>query len=204
MKIRNSEPIIRIESLKYKNCQFTPKNRRGLSSVVGALLFVVLMVSAFSMLGIALDYQGEMGATAKLVATADLKKQQEDFNINIFTDSNQLLIVDVINKGQNAVEIPTLIITNSSDVANGFPIALYDIPSDTSFVGPGYTDNILTTTPITLELAQSPGDIVLYHFKVITSRGTIKTTSVSCDDLQCVLGQQMMYLMEYRIMQQPN
>ena len=185
MKIRNPEPIIRIESLKCKNFQFTPKNRRGLSSVVGALLFVVLMVSAFSMLGIALDYQGEMGATAKLVATADLKKQQEDFNINIFTDSNQLLIVDVINKGQNAVEIPTLIITNSSDVANGFPVALYDIPSDTSFVGPGYTDNILTTTPITLELAQSPGDIVLYHFKVITSRGTIKTTSVSCDDLQC-------------------
>jgi len=78
-----------------------------------------------------------------------------------------------------------LIITNSTDVTNGFPTAVYDIPSDTSFVGPGYTDNILTTTPITLGLAQSPGDIVLYHFKVISSRGTIKTTSVSCDDLQC-------------------
>jgi hypothetical protein len=78
-----------------------------------------------------------------------------------------------------------LIITNSTDVTNGFPTAVYDILSDASFVGPGYTGNIVITTPITLGLAQNPGEIELYHFKVISSRGTIKTTSVSCDDLQC-------------------
>ena len=171
--------------MKYKNCQFTPKKRRGLSSVVGALLFVVLMVSAFSMFGVALDNQGETGKTAKMVANADLKKQQEDFTINIFTDGAQLLTVDVRNIGQNAVEIPTLIITNSSDIANGFPTIVYDLQSDTSFVGPGYTGNVVSTTPITLGLADNPGDTKLYHFKVISSRGTIKTTTVSCDDLQC-------------------
>jgi len=171
--------------LKFKDFQFIPKKRRGLSSVVGALLFVVLMVSAFSMLGLVLDVQENQGITAKMVATAELKKQQENFKINIFTDPNQLLTVDVDNIGQNAVEIATLIITNSSDVANGFPTAVYDIPSDTSFVGPRKNGNVVSSTPLTLGLAQNPGDIELYHFKVISSLGTIKTTSVSCDNTAC-------------------
>jgi len=142
------------------------------------------MVSAFSMLGIALDYQGDMAQTAKIVATADLNKQLEDFTIQIYTDSNQLISVDVKNKGQNAVQIPTLIITNSSDYANGFPVTVYDIPSNTMFVGPGRIGNVVSTTPITLGLAQANAT-ELYHFKVISSLGTIKTTSLICDDTTC-------------------
>jgi len=171
--------------MKFKDCQYTPKNRRGLSSLVGGLLFVVLMVSAFSLFGTILDTQDNMGKTAKMVATAELKKQQEDFTINIFTDGNQLLTVDVNNKGQNSAEISTIIITNSTDFENGFPTALYEIPSDTSFVGPGKNENVVSTTPITLGLAQNPGEFELYDFKVISSLGTIKTTSVSCDDTAC-------------------
>jgi len=171
--------------MKFKDCQFRPKNRRGLATVVGGLIFVILMVSAFSMFGLAMEYQGDMGQTAKIVANADLKKQQEDFKINIFTDSNQLLTVDVTNIGQNHVEIPTLIITNSTDAANGFPTKVHDIPSSRSFVAPGYTGNVVLNLPITLKLAQNPGDTELYHFKVISSLGTIKTQSVSCDDTRC-------------------
>jgi len=171
--------------MKFKDCQFRPKNRRGLATIVGGLIFVILMVSAFSMFGLAMEYQGDIGQTAKIVANADLKKQQEDFKINIFTDSNQLLTVDVTNIGQNHVEIPTLIITNSTDAANGFPTKVHDIPSSRSFVAPGYTGNVVLTFPITLKLAQNPGDTELYHFKVISSLGTIKTQSVSCDDTRC-------------------
>ncbi len=172
--------------MNFKDCQFSPKNRRGLSSVVGALFFVILMVSAFSMLGGVLQNQGDMGQTAKIVANADLKKQQEDFKINIYANPpNQLLSVDVENVGQNHVEIPTLIITNSTDAANGFPTKVYDIPSDTWFVAPDYTQNIVSTTPITLKLAQNSEDIEVYHFKVISSIGTIKTTTVSCDNTRC-------------------
>ncbi len=115
--------------MKFKDCQFEPKNRRGLSSVIGALIFMILMVSAFSMLGLVLDNQGEMSQTAKVVANADLKKKQENFKINIYANPpNQLLTVDVENVGQNHVEIPTLIITNSTDAANGFPTKVHDIP----------------------------------------------------------------------------
>jgi len=171
--------------MNFKDCQFSPKNRRGLSSVVGALFFVILMVSAFSMLGGVLQNQGDMGQTAKIVANADLKKQQEAFTINVYTDSNQLLTVNVKNIGQNHVEIHTLIITNSTDAANGFPTKVHDILSSSSFVAPGYTQNVVSTTPLTLNLAANPGDIELYHFKVISSLGTIKTQSVSCDDTRC-------------------
>jgi flagellin-like protein len=83
--------------VKFKDYQFTPKNRRGLSSVVGALLFVVLMVSAFSMFGIALDNQGGMAKTAKIVANADLKKQQEDFTINSKRISRLIFLQTLIN-----------------------------------------------------------------------------------------------------------
>jgi len=172
--------------MKFKDCQFEPKNRRGLATVVGGLIFIILMVSAFSMFGLALEYQGDMGQTAKIMANADLKKQQEDFKINIYANPpNQLLTVDVENVGPNHVEIHTLIITNSTDAANGFPTKVHDIPSDTWFVAPGYTQNIVSTTPITLKLAQNPGDIEVYQFKVISSIGTIKTTSLSCDDTRC-------------------
>jgi len=171
--------------MKFKDCQFEPKNRRGLATVVGGLIFIILMVSAFSMFGLALEYQGDMGLTAKIMANADLKKQQEAFTINVYTDSNQLLTVDVKNIGQNPVEIHTLIITNSTDAANGFPTKVHDILSSSSFVAPGYTGNVVSTTPITLGLAQNPGDIKVYHFKVISSIGTIKTQSVSCDDTRC-------------------
>jgi len=98
--------------MKLKDCQYTTKNRRGLSSIVGALFFMVLMVSAFSMLGLALQYQGDMSETARIVANANLSQQQEDYKINIYTDSNQLLTVDVNNVEQNVVEIFSLVITN--------------------------------------------------------------------------------------------
>jgi len=174
--------------MKRKDFQYTTKKRRGLSSIVGSLFFVVLMVSAFSMFGLALQSQSDMGETARIVANANLSQQQEDYKINIYTDSNQLLTVDVNNVEQNVVEIFSLVITNKTGVvaaAAGYPVNIHDIPLDSSFVTPGETANVVSTTPITLALAANPGDIELYHFKVISSLGTIKTQSVSCDDTVC-------------------
>jgi len=68
--------------MKFIACNFTTKNRRGLSSVVGALLFVVLMVATFSVLGIALNTQTDIVSTARDVSEKDLKKLKEDFVIN--------------------------------------------------------------------------------------------------------------------------
>ena len=68
--------------MKFKDCQYS-KKRRGLSTIVGALLFVVLMVATFSVLGIALNSQTEIATTSRDVADMDLKKQQEKFDFRL-------------------------------------------------------------------------------------------------------------------------
>jgi len=78
--------------MKSKNCRFNPKKRRGLSSVIGALLFVVLMVATFSVLGIALNTQTDIVSTARDVSDIDLKKQQEDFIVRLRFLSRTLIV----------------------------------------------------------------------------------------------------------------
>ena len=122
--------------MKSKYYQYTPKNRRGLSSIVGALLFVVLMVATFSVLGIALTSQTDIVQTSRDVSNLGLKQQQEDFTINsILQESGEFLEINATNRGQNAAEIFTMIMTNKSDI--GQPTKTYQIPSDTSYLAPG-------------------------------------------------------------------
>jgi len=163
--------------MKFKNCQFNPKKRRGLSSVVGALLFVVLMVATFSVLGIALNTQTDIVSTARDVSSIDLKKQQEEFSANIFANATDFLFVDVHNRGQNPVEIFTVVVTNSTQTE------IYEISSATSFVAPGFTENVVSTPSI--KLTRPTSGFEFYNFKVISSLGTIKTGSIICSTSSC-------------------
>jgi archaellum component FlaF (FlaF/FlaG flagellin family) len=168
--------------MKIKNLQRLPKNRRGLSSVVGALLFVVLMVATFAVLGVALDSQTEIVSTNREVADKGLKKQQENFVIsNIEQKPGNTLEINLKNNGQNAAEIFTLIMTNSSDSANGFPTTTYEIPSNTSFLPPGTTDSTNIIETLGLEMKPASSGLDTYQFKVISSLGTIKKFNVVCD-----------------------
>ena len=80
--------------MKFKGCKLTLRKRRGLSSVVGALLFVVLMVATFAVLGVALNTQTDIVSTGRDVAEIGLEKQLEDFNTNIFANSTEFLTVN--------------------------------------------------------------------------------------------------------------
>jgi len=166
-------------TMKFIDWQFTPKKRRGLSSVVGALLFVVLMVATFSVLGLALNTQTDIVSTGRDVAATDLKKQQEDFIIGVTSNPFPLLEVAVNNQGQNPVEIFTMVITNKTNAAAGYPTTVYDIPSDTSFIASGDSSNILSTTPLTLAANNT------YGIKVISSLGTIKKVDLVCGSSSC-------------------
>jgi hypothetical protein len=75
-----------------------PKNRRGLSSVVGALFFTVLMVAGFSVLSLALDAQTDIVTTQRIVSDIEIKKQQEEFGVLVSTDVNDLLDVSIHNQ----------------------------------------------------------------------------------------------------------
>ena len=169
--------------MKSKNFQFNPKKRRGLSSVVGALLFVVLMVATFSVLGVALNTQTEIVDTSRSVADMGLKKQQEKFIINnVVQPIGSTLQIHATNKHPtNPTEIFTLVMTNSSDISNGFPTTTIDIPSETSFLPPSTDDTTDIVETLNLKMKTPPSGTDLYQFKVISSLGNVEKFNLVCD-----------------------
>ena len=142
-----------------------PKNRRGLSSVVGALFFTVLMIAGFSVLSLALDAQTDIVTTQRIVSDIEIKKQQEEFGVLVSTDANDLLNVSINNQGQNPVEITSVWITNKT--LPDEPVKRYSINFDDAFVPPGFVSNVVSTQT----LAITPDK---YDIKVISSYGSIK------------------------------
>ena len=167
--------------------------RRGLSSIVGALLFVVLMVSTFAVLGVALTAQTDIASTGRDVAASDLKKQQEDFRIDVSTDSPippnpAELFIAVENNGPNTIEISTVVVAQLTKVLEDYPVDVYDIPPDLSFITPESKQNILPPGLILLDLADPSTTgvgIEQYQIKVISSLGTKKLWTVTCDENGC-------------------
>jgi len=148
---------------------FSPKNRRGLSSVVGALFFTVLMIAGFSVLSLALDAQTDIVTTQRIVSDIEIKKQQETFSVFASTDANDILNVSINNQGQNPVEITSVWITNKT--LSDEPVKRFPINYDDAFVPPGFVSNVVSTQ--TLEMIPDTYDI-----KVVSTFGTIKTVEM--------------------------
>ena len=142
-----------------------PKNRRGLSSVVGALFFTVLMIAGFSVLSLALDAQTDIVTTQRIVSDIEIKKQQEEFGVLVSTDVNDMLDVSIHNQGQNPVEITSIWITNKT--LPDQPVMRYEINYDDAFVPTGFVSNVVSTQT----LVMSPDK---YDIKVVSSYGSIK------------------------------
>ena len=176
--------------MKFENYRFTPKKRRGLSSIVGALLFVVLMVATFSVLSVALTTQTDIASTSRDVAARDLAKQQEDFTMA--SQTNALLppelTVNVDNDAKNPLEIFSLVISDQQ-AEPGFitTTTVYDIPADASFIMPGDEENILATTvpPITLPLPLPLENEIIYTFKTVSSLGNFAFDTIFCTEFGC-------------------
>lgn len=153
----------------HEQFSFQLKKRRGLSSVVGALFFTVLMIAGFSVLSLALDAQTDIVTTQRVISDIEIKKQQEQFAIFASTDENNILSVGVKNQGQNPVEISSVWIINKT--LSDQPATRYDVNFDDAFVSSGFTANILSTQ--TLQMIPDKYDI-----KVISSYGTKKIDEV--------------------------
>ena len=145
-------------------------SRRGISTVVGALLFTVLMIAAFSVLSLALDVQTDIVSTQRMVTDVEIKKQQERFGIAAVTDGNNTLSINVNNLGQNPVEISSIWITNKT--LTDQPTKRFDIDYNDAFISSGFTSDILKSKTLTL----IPDT---YDIKIISSFGTIKTIELT-------------------------
>ena len=146
------------------------KNRRGISTVVGALFFTVLMIAGFSALALALDAQTDIVNTQRMISETELKKQQERFSIGASTNANNNLEIFVNNHGQNPVEIASIWIINKT--LSDQPAQRFTIPSDSAYVSSGYGSQILSSSSLTM----TPDE---YDIKVVSTYGTIEQTELS-------------------------
>ena len=151
---------------------FLTKKRRGLSSVVGALFFTVLMIAGFSVLSLALDAQTDIVTTQRMVSDVEIKKQQENFRVLASTDGNDILSIAVNNLGQNPVEVSSIWIVNKTQ--SDQPVKRFDINYKDSFISSGSSSNILSSQT----LKMIPDD---YEIKVVTTHGTMKIIDFSND-----------------------
>ena len=175
--------------MKIKNYKYRPRKRRGLSTIVGALLFVVLMVSTFTAFGTALDSQTDIVSVSRDVADAGLKKQQEEFSIEATAIGipavNLSVIVD--NLGQNSIEISSVVVTQEVDVTGIFPSDRYEIPPDAAFIASGDNRDVLASLPpIPLTLPNPLDPDIIYSIKVISSLGTIQLDNIICNLTDCL------------------
>jgi len=152
--------------MNLKRSTLRPQNRRGLSSVVGALFFTILMIAGFSVLGLALDAQTDIVTTQRIVSDIEIKKQQERFGVFASTDGNNILNISINNQGQNPVEISSVWIVNKT--LSDQPATRHAVTYDDAFVPTGFITNVLSTQ--SLEMIPDTYDI-----KVISTFGTIKT-----------------------------
>ena len=156
-----------------------PNSRRGISSVVGALIFTVLMIAGFSAMSLALNSQTDIVNTQRVVSDIELKKQQEQFGIIVSTDANNILNVSVDNMGQNPVEISRVWITNKTLATQ--PAKPFSVTSDDAFVPTGFTSNVLSNQP----LYMIPDT---YDVKVISTLGTVKVTEFTVGTISSSSG----------------
>lgn len=149
---------------------FSPDSRRGISSVVGALIFTVLMIAGFSAMSLALDSQTDIVNTQRVVADVELQAQQEEFDIQVSTNVNNILNVTIDNIGQNPVQISHLFITNKTMASQ--PVQDFFITSDDAYISPGHQSNVVSTQT----LYMTPD---IYDIKVISALGTVKIAELN-------------------------
>lgn len=156
-----------------------PKNRRGLSSVVGALFFTILMVSGFSVLSLALDAQTDIVTTQRMISDIEIKKQQEQFGVLASVDENDILSVSIQNQGQYPVEISSMWITNKT--LSDQPAERYTVNYDDAFISSGFTNNVFSS-----QILQMIPDT--YDIKIISAFGSIKTVELDTNSGSSFIG----------------
>ncbi len=145
-------------------------NRRGISTIVGGIIFLVLLSGGFSAFFVALDVQKDTINTHREISKSVIEITLEKFVISAGTNPvDNTFEIQVENQGVNPVEITNIWIINRSSVeVPPYTAQSIDVDYDDAFVPPGYDTQILENTPLSL----SPG---LYDIKVVSALGTIVT-----------------------------
>jgi len=159
------------------------KSRKGISSIIGGIFFLVLMTAGFTVYYVALDSQSQMLDTQKIIADSEIAKIQEDFVVAASSNpADNRLSLQVANIGNNPIEIADIWIINKTDA--GEPAERHDLNYADVSIPVGHTGNILENTALYLNPE-------VYDIKVISSIGTIKTIEFDVNGGSNILKAQM-------------
>lgn len=157
------------------------RKRRGISTIVGGIIFVVLLTAGFSTFFVAMDVQSDTINAQRTISNSIIEKTQEKFTIAAATDDSTnwpTLGVQVKNEGPNPVQISNIWIINKSEAnqpAKSIPIDYSD-----AFIPPGYGLSILENQLLKMtDPTLTVGNPDLYDIKVVSTLGTIQQTELN-------------------------
>ncbi len=154
--------------------------KRGISTIVGGIIFLVLLTAGFSTFFVAMDVQSDTVNAQRTISNSIIEKTQEKFSIGVATDDTNpwhKLGIQVKNEGSNPIQISNIWIINKTQA--GLPAKNIPINSSDAYIPAGYSLSILETQRLTINPALIPGDDDLYDIKVVSTIGTIKQTELS-------------------------
>lgn len=146
--------------------------KRGISTVIGGIIFLVLLTAGFSSFFVAMDVQQDTINAQRTISSSIIEKTQEQFSIAVGTNdsNNYQLGIQVKNEGPNPVQISNIWIINKSDV--NYPVKNIPINYNDAFITPGTNSSILETQL----LYMIPNE---YDIKVVSVLGTIKKAELN-------------------------
>jgi hypothetical protein len=144
-----------------------PAKKRGISTIVGGLIFLILLTTGFSAFYVALDVQIDTVDAQRIVSKSVIDKTQEKFAVSMSVDSNNILGINVKNQGSNPVEISNIWIINKSQTDE--PAKSFDVNYEDAFIPSGYGSQILEKTPLYMNSIFGTD----YDVKVVSTLGTI-------------------------------
>jgi len=141
--------------------------KRGVSTIVGGIIFLVLLTAGFSTFFVAMDVQSDTINAQRTISNSIIEKTQEQFSFAVATDDSNgyKLGIQVINEGPNPIEISNFWIINKT--LPNKPVLNIQVNYNDAFITSGTNSSILENQHLTMV----PDD---YDIKLVSTLGTIK------------------------------
>ena len=144
------------------------KQRRGLSTVVGGVFFLIVIITAASYLTYSMNLFESFSETVFAVEQEKENRKKESFDISRLTIENNKINLDIHNSGEIPVHFTRIWIENVTGVDE-----VYFFNLNTTIATGNTGQNILGNLNFTALQTQS------YAAKLVTDRGTTKEFSIN-------------------------
>jgi len=144
------------------------KSRKGLSTIIGAVFFVIIFSSTIAYVAYSMDLIDTLAKSVGVKQSLEIDRANEEFKITKVQLVNNKFNITVQNTGNIPINITRLWTEN---VTATDWVSKHDI---NKIVTPG-----VTTTNIGQNIVLTALDTVGYDMKLVTERGTVNTFSIN-------------------------